>query len=200
DLVAEQPLLLLALMRPDKSAPSWTALAQARERLGDRFSEIALEPLSGDQAQELLGNLLYIEDLPEQVRALMLRKSEGNPFFLEEVIRSLIDSGHIVHEEGHWRATRDIQNVAIPDTLAGLLTARLDRLPEDTKRVTQTAAVIGRLFAGRVLSAVCSALPPDERIGELEAHLTRLTYEELVRERARDPELEYIFKHALTQE
>jgi class 3 adenylate cyclase/tetratricopeptide (TPR) repeat protein len=197
DLVAEQPLLLLALMRPDKSAPGWTALAQAREKLGARFTEIALEPLSGEKAQELLGNLLYIEELPEGVRALMLRKSEGNPFFLEEVIRSLIDSGHIVREEGHWRATRDIQNVAIPDTLAGVLSARLDRLPEETKRVTQTAAVIGRLFARRVLTAV---FPPDERIDALEAHLSRLTYEELVRERARDPELEYIFKHALTQE
>jgi class 3 adenylate cyclase/tetratricopeptide (TPR) repeat protein len=199
-LVEDLPLLIICLLRPDKNAPSWTVIERARERLGERFTEIVLEPLDVAHSKELLGNLLYIEDLPESVRRLILSKAEGNPFFVEEVIRALIDSKHIVQEYGHWRATQEIVNVTIPDTLSGVLSARIDRLPEDTKRVAQTAAVLGRIFGYRLLKTVCAVAPPPERIGDVEPHLSVLTYEELVRERVHDPELEYIFKHALTQE
>jgi class 3 adenylate cyclase/tetratricopeptide (TPR) repeat protein len=200
ELVEDRPLLIICLLRPDKDAPSWSAIERARSELGERYAEILLEPLDAAHAQELLGNLLYIQDLPESVRALALKKSEGNPFFLEEVLRTLIDSGYIVRENGHWRATREIVNVTIPDTLTGVLSARIDRLPESTKHVAQTAAVLGRIFAQRALTTVCAAAPPPERIEDVEPHLGVLTYEELVRERVHDPELEYIFKHALTQE
>jgi class 3 adenylate cyclase/tetratricopeptide (TPR) repeat protein len=199
-LVEDLPILIICLLRPDKDAPSWSAIERARERLGDRFAEILLEPLDAAQAQELLGNLLYVEDLPESVRALALEKSEGNPFFLEEVLRTLIDSGYVVRENNHWRATREIVSVSIPDTLSGVLSARIDRLPDDTKRVAQTAAVLGRIFARRALVATCAEAPLPERIEDVEPHLGVLTYEELVRERVHEPELEYIFKHALTQE
>src|SRR5215212_6852974 len=199
-LVEDRPLLIICLLRPDKDAPSWSAIESARSMLSERCTEILLEPLDAADAKELLGNLLYVEDLPESVRDLILNKAEGNPFFVEEVIRALIDSRHIVRENGHWRATREIVNVTIPDTLTGVLSARIDRLPENTKQVAQTSAVLGRIFAYRALAEVCAAAPPSERIGDVESHLSVLTYEELVRERARDLELEYIFKHALTQE
>src|SRR5829696_7876505 len=200
-LVEELPLMIVCLLRPDKDAPSWSATEMARSQLGERYTEVVLEPLDEAQAKELLGNLLYIEDLPESVRNLILEKAEGNPFFVEEVIRSLIDSRHIVKENSHWRATREIVNVTIPDTLTGVLSARIDRLPENTKHVAQTAAVLGRIFEYRALTTVCgSAAPAPERIEDVEPHLGVLTYEELVRERVHDPELEYIFKHALTQE
>src|SRR5215216_2454290 len=200
DLVEGLPLLITCLLRPDKDAPSWSAIESARSELGDHYTEILLEPLDVAHAKELLGNLLYIEDLPESVRKLILTKAEGNPFFVEEVIRALIDSGYIVRENSHWRATQEIVDVTIPDTLTGVLSARIDRLPGSTKRVAQTAAVLGRIFAHRALTTVCAQAPPNERIEDAEPHLGVLTYEELVRQRARDPELEYIFKHALTQE
>ena len=200
DLVEGMPLLIVCLLRPDKDAPSWAAMERARNRLGARYAEISLDPLDAAHSQELLGNLLYIEDLPESVRILILNKAEGNPFFVEEVIRTLIDSEMIVQENNHWRATREIVNVSIPDTLTGVLSARIDRLPENTKHVAQTAAVLGRIFAQRALTATCLAAPLSERIEDVEPHLGVLTYEELVRERVHDPELEYIFKHALTQE
>src|SRR5215204_5595691 len=199
-LVEDRPLLIICLLRPDKDAPSWSAIERARGELGERYTEILIEPLDAADAQELLGNLLYIEDLPQSVRALALKKSEGNPFFLEEVLRTLIDSGYIVRENGHWRATREIVNVTIPDTLTGVLSARIDRLPENTKHVAQTAAVLGRIFAHRALVATCAQAPPPEQIADVEPHLGILTYVELVRERVHDPELEFIFKHALTQE
>src|ERR671920_653793 len=199
-LVEDLPLLIACLLRPDKDAPSWSAIEKARSQLGAHYTEILLEPLDAEHSKELLGNLLYIEDLPESVRILILNKAEGNPFFVEEVIRTLIDSEYIVQENNHWRATREIVNVNIPDTLSGVLGARIDRLPENTKHVAQTAAVLGRIFANRTLETVCGAAPPPERIEDVEPHLSVLTYEELVRERVHDPELEYIFKHALTQE
>ena len=200
DTVEKLPLLIICLLRPDKDAPSWSIVEGSRAKPGPLYAEITLEPLDAAHAQELLGNLLHIEDLPESVRELALKKSEGNPFFLEEVLRALIDSGHIVREDGHWRATREIVNVTIPDTLAGVLSARIDRLPENTKQVAQTAAVLGRIFEHRALTTVCAAAPPPERIEDVGPHLGILAYAELVRERMPDPELEYIFKHALTRE
>ena len=199
-LVESWPLLIICLLRPDKDTPSWSATEQARSQLGAHYTEILLEPLDAEDAKELLGNLLYIEDLPESVRKLILNKAEGNPFFVEEVIRTLIDSEYIVQENNHWRTTREIVNVTIPDTLTGVLSARIDRLPENTKHVAQTAAVLGRIFGYRLLKTVCAAAPSPEQIEDVEPHLGILTYEELVRERVHDPELEYIFKHALTQE
>src|ERR687897_301419 len=199
-LVEDLPLLITCLLRPDKDAPSWSATEKARSQVGARYAEILLEPLDAAHSKELLGNLLYIEDLPDSVRRLILNKAEGNPFFVEEVIRTLIDSEYIVQENNHWRATREIVNVNIPDTLSGVLGARIDRLPENTKHVAQTAAVLGRIFAYRALMATCAAAPPPEQIGDVEPHLGVLTYEELVRERVQDPEIEYIFKHALTRE
>src|SRR4029079_11199441 len=130
-------------------------------------TELALEPLSPDDSRHLLGLLLHIEDLPAQVRGLILEKSAGNPFFVEEVIRSLLDSGHIVREDNFWRATRAIEKVSIPDTLAGLLAARIDALPDDAKRVAQMSGVIGRSFAFRVIEAICANAPAAERIAAI---------------------------------
>jgi predicted ATPase/class 3 adenylate cyclase len=195
-----EPLLIVCVLRPDRRAPSWQLVDRLQASLGSAFERIDLEPLDASASRELLGNLLQIEDLPEAIRAQILARSEGNPFYLEEVLRSLIDAGHVVKEGEHWRATRAIIDAKIPETLAGVLSARIDRLPEPTKRVAQTAAVIGRVFQHRVLETVCMAAPAAERVEHVEPHIATLSYEQLVRERARDPEREYIFKHALTCE
>jgi class 3 adenylate cyclase/tetratricopeptide (TPR) repeat protein len=199
-LAMEEPLLLACLLRPDRDAPSWPLLDRLSGSTGASFTRIALEPLDPRRSGELLGHLLHVEGLPAEVRSLILERTDGNPFFLEEVLRSLIDQGYVVRENGHWRAGRDVQGLTIPDTLTGVLSARLDRLPDPTKRVAQTAAVLGRIFSYRALTTVSRAAPAPERIDNVDPHLGTLTNEELVRERARDPEREYIFKHALTQE
>ncbi len=93
--------------------------------------------------------MLHIEDLPERVRTLILQKAEGNPFFVEEVIRSLLDAKLVVRDNSHWRATREIENIAVPDTLAAVIAARLDRLDDSAKRTAQTASVVGRAFTAR---------------------------------------------------
>ena len=200
ELVAQASILIIALLRPDRDTPAWALAERVRQTIDPALlDEISLQPLSTVQSRDLLSRLLRIEDLPERVRAVILDKSEGNPFFVEEVIRSLIDSGHIVREQGYWRATREIENVAIPNTLAGLLAARMDALPEDAKRVAQIAAVIGRSFAFQVIDSVCAAAPPAERLA-VEPQLDLLARQEIVRIETPAPELDYAFKHVLTQQ
>jgi class 3 adenylate cyclase/tetratricopeptide (TPR) repeat protein len=199
-LASVEPLLMVCVLRPDRSAASWPLVDRLQASLGSTFARIDLEPLDATNAGALLGNLLPIDDLPEQIKARIIERSDGNPFYLEEVLRSLIDGGQVVREGGRWRATREIADASIPETLAGVLSARIDRLPETTKRVAQTAAVIGRVFMHRVLETVCHAAPPAERIEYIEPHIGTLSMEQIVRERARNPEREYIFKHAMTCE
>ena len=153
-LVNTMPILLVLATRPDRDAPGWRLVTQARDMFGAAMTEIVLEPLSEEDSQELVSNLLAIESLPGTTRDFILRRAEGNPFFVEEVIRMLIDRGAIVRRDDQWVATRDIEGVEIPETLHGLLLARIDRLPEDAKRTLRVASVIGRQFSVRVLESV----------------------------------------------
>jgi class 3 adenylate cyclase/tetratricopeptide (TPR) repeat protein len=199
DVTRECPLLFVCMARPERSAASWALLEGLRRDESERLLEIRLEPLRGAHAATLLDNLLPGRSLPERVRSLILEKSDGNPFFLEEVLRMLADMDQLVREDGRWRADAGIEAAAIPDTLAGVLGARIDRLPGATKRVAQTASVIGRTFARRVLHDVVreSGAPAAD---DVDAHLGVLTSEELVRERPKTTEPEFIFKHALTKD
>lgn len=199
-LATYAPLLLVCVMRPHRKAASWQLLDRLDASLGGDFWRIALEPLSAADADALLGNLLDVRGLPARMRALILERADGNPFYIEEILRSLIDGGQIVREGDHWRATTAILETRIPETLAGVLSARIDRLPAPTKRVAQTAAVIGRIFPHRLLQTVCEEAPENERVDRVEPHLAALSLEQLVRERARDPDREYIFKHIMTCE
>ena len=198
-LASDAPLLLVLVMRPDKKAASWALLDRLRGSLPEGYTQLDLAPLEASATRRLLENLLHVNDLPEGVRSRILARSEGNPFYLEEVLRSLIDSGHIAAEGDHWRARGSIAEVAIPETLTGVLSERIDRLPEQARRVAQTAAVLGREFPTDTLEAMCRSAPGPERIEHVQPHLLTLTYEELVRRRPDATRL-YRFKHALTRE
>lgn len=156
-IVAEAPVVFAFVTRPDKDAPGWKLITQAREIKGEGLTELYLSPLSDKDSQELVSNLLEIESLPANVRDLILAKAEGNPFFVEEVIRMLIDRGNLVRADGNWIVAKPINTIDIPDTLQGVLIARIDRLPEDAKRVLQIASVIGRKFQVKVLEQVLAA-------------------------------------------
>lgn len=153
-LTAEAPLLYCFVTRPDRDAPGWKLVAAARENTGAGLTELTLNPLSDADSRQLVSNLLEIESLPDNIRTIILRKAEGNPFFVEEVIRMLIDRGAIVKKGESWAAGKEIETVEIPDNLQGLLLARIDRLPEETKRTLRVASVIGRQFSVRVLEQV----------------------------------------------
>ncbi|MBI2171011.1 MAG: AAA family ATPase [Chloroflexi bacterium] len=193
-LTDQAPLMLLAVFRPQRQEPSWRFHELASRDYDHRYTPIQLEPLGEEETRSLVSNLLHIEGLPERLRALILQKSEGNPFFVEEVIRSLLDSGVVVREGAHWRATREIEGMAVPDTIAGVLTTRLDRLEEEARRVIQTASVIGREFQYETLRLTHH--PPEG----LEMALADLQRRGLLREKSRIPERLYSFKHSLIQE
>jgi ABC-type transport system substrate-binding protein/class 3 adenylate cyclase len=195
-LADRAPLLFLCVFRPERDHGSWRIRKTASRDFSHFHTDLSLHALSTADSETLVGNLLHVEHLPQPLQDRILSHAEGNPFYLEEVLRSLIDGGAIAQDEatGRWQATRDVADIAIPETLQGVLMARIDRLQDETKRVLQLASVIGRIFLHRVLTAIAR----EER--GIEGRLLTLQQEEMVRERARLPELEYIFKHHLTQE
>ena len=123
-------------------------------------------------------------------------KRGGNPFFLEEVVHTLIDTGTLERTPGttDWLATPQLEALTLPDTIQGVIMARVDRLEEDIKQVLKLASVIGRHFFYRVLQSLT------EPVAILDSSLATLENLDLIREKRREPELEYVFKHALVQE
>jgi class 3 adenylate cyclase len=187
------PVVFVCPARPEltETRPSWGGGRRNR-------SSIAIEPLGADESQELIAELLAVDDLPEPTRARILERAEGNPFFLEEIVRHLIDDGRIVHEGGRWHASGHVADVEIPDTVQGVLAARIDLLDPADKRTLQRAAVVGRIFwpgpVGRLLNGEAAML---------HATLERLEDRELVVSRLGSSisgEPEYLFKHVLTRE
>ena len=195
-LVEEVPLLLLCSFRPERQSPAWRVKQVAETDYPHRYTEIVLSALSDEDSDVLFGNLLNISDSPPQLRQIILAKTEGNPFFVEEFARTLIDAGAITHDESgmHWRADTKIADIPIPDNLLALLTSRIDLLEEDARRTLQLGSVIGRSFYHRVLKQIS-----DSNIA-LDKQLSTLQRAELVSEAGRVPELEYIFRHDLTRE
>lgn len=188
------PLMIVSAFRPRRQEASWGFHERAERDYYHRYKLISLARLDEDQARELVANLLKIEDLPEKIRSKILEKSEGNPFYVEEIIRSLLDKNLVVRVDGHWRATRDIESIEVPDTLVGVITARLDRLDDAAKDVLQAAAVVGREFILAVLGEII------EPSISLETILIDLQRRELVREKTPASQRTFSFKHVLTQE
>ncbi len=190
DLVELQPILFICMSRPDKSAPSWDAMDKIHQKVGEKYSTISLEPLQAEQTDRMLANLLGMKDMPKNIRDLIVEKAQGNPFFVEELIRSLIETKQVVRENSHWKAISDTAQISLPNTLRGVLSARIDRLPETSKHVLQNASVIGRAFDLRVLKRLTSLN------GGFDSQIQFL-HEASMIEPARD---EYMFRHVLIQE
>jgi tetratricopeptide (TPR) repeat protein len=182
-------------MRLDRQAPSWKLKQHAETEFGHRYTELTLKPLSPEESGQMVTSMLDISDLDPGARERILERTEGNPFFVEEVVRSLIDERLIEWTDaGGWRVSGPIEQFAVPDNIQALLLGRLDRLEGNVRRVIQVAAVIGRSFLQKVLAIVT---PFDDR---LESHLVSLERADLIRQVTRIPEPEFWFRHALTQE
>ncbi len=195
----ELPLMILAVARPDKRAPAWRLGEEAKQRAGDSYVEVVLGPLDKTGSRELLQQLLGGEDHEAQL-GRVLERSDGNPFYLEEVLRSLIEAGHVVREGERWSVRGDLGDAEIPGTLEGVLSARMDRLPERARQVAQTAAVVGRTFPRSVVDSVFSHPSSPWHLEDVGPQLETLSSEEFVRLMVGPPDEEYAFKHVLTQE
>lgn len=158
-IASSSPLLFCLVMRAERDTPGWRLATAAREILGGSLTEISLQALNETESRQMVANLLEVEALSPKSRELILRKSDGNPFYVEEVIRMLIDRGAIIKENGDWVAGENLEHIEIPDNLQGLLLARIDRLPEDVKHTLRVASVIGRQFPVKVLEQVLGEKP-----------------------------------------
>ncbi len=153
-LANEAPVLFCCVTRPERKAPGWKLVNAARDVLGGRLTELTLRELTEADSQQLVANLLNNATLPAATRNLIFQKAEGNPFFVEEIIRMLIERGVLALRDRQWIAQGKITAAEIPDNLQSLLLARIDRLPEDVKRALRVASVIGRQFSVKVLEKV----------------------------------------------
>jgi class 3 adenylate cyclase len=205
---ADEPLLELLEELADRTAgpllylcPARPELAQQRPAWGGgkrNFTSIFLDPLSHEDSARLVEYLLDVDELPDSVRQAMLERSEGNPFFLEEIIRQLIDEARIVRAADRWRAAADIGEIVIPDTVQGVLAARIDLLPLDEKRALRSAAVVGRVFWSGPVARLLNG--DAEHVDDL---LAGLEDRELVLSQIGSTvagEREFSFKHVLTRD
>jgi class 3 adenylate cyclase len=178
------PLLLLTTARPDFAVP-----------LAGRIDaeSIWLEPLPPETAASLVESLLA-GDLPADVRELVVQRAEGNPFFVEEVLGSLIDGGVLRRENGGWKTSDLPQGFNVPDSVQAVLAARIDLLDDAEKSALQAAAVIGRVFWTGPVYELVEGLEPDLRLLESRDFIRRRSGSSL------EGEVEYVFKHALTRE
>ena len=183
------PALFLCIYRP-----TFSLFTSHQMNLIKSYQEIRLQDLSPTDAQSMVESLLRTEAVPGELKRFIRDKVEGNPFYLEEVINSLLETETLIHKDDKWTLTKSIAEANIPSTVQGVISARLDRLEMETKRILQEASVIGRAFFYEILKRITEL---KEQIDRSLAGLERL---DLIRTRSLQPDLEYIFKHALTQE
>jgi class 3 adenylate cyclase/tetratricopeptide (TPR) repeat protein len=193
-LVEKYRILFVLVFRPGYIDTGERINKSIEENYSSHWTRIDLDPLSDAESNTLLSNLLRIKGLPHTLRDQILQRAGGNPFFLEEVVRSLIEVGAVVLEKGEYQVTDKIKDIVIPQSIHALIMTRIDRLDEATRNLVRTASVIGRNFFYKILNEVAS------NIEEIDRRLDHLKEIQLIRERKRMEELEYLFKHALAQE
>ncbi len=189
------PMLFIGLSRIEKEMECYKTKERLKKKLGDDFKEVILKPLDDNAVTQLIYNLLEIPGFTEEFKDKILTKSEGNPFYLEEIIRSLTDMGILTFSSGVWRVASDVSTFEIPDTIQAVISARLDQLEHDVRDVLQTASVIGRSFSMPILEHLCGL---DGLM--LTLHLATLEELEYIIKTEKKPELEYMFKHPLLYE
>jgi class 3 adenylate cyclase/tetratricopeptide (TPR) repeat protein len=159
------------------------------------YTQLRLDPLRPESAEEFLQVLMGDGADLEPLTRLLITRTEGNPFFLEESVRILVETGVLVGDRGAYRLAKALPSIQVPATVLAVLAARIDRLPPEEKSLLQTAAVIGTEVPLALLQAIAEAPEARVRLG-----LTHLQAAEFLYETRLFPELEYTFKHALTHQ
>jgi len=159
------------------------------------YSQVRLSPLEPDTAEELLQALLGLDPSLDPVRTLLIARTEGNPLFLEESVRTLVEIHALEGTRGAYRLVKSVETIRVPPTVQAILATRIDRLPATEKQLLQAAAVIGKDIPFDLLRVIA-----DVSEDELFRGLARLQAAELVYESRLFPDREYTFKHALTHE
>lgn len=196
DYLIGTKMMIIFAFRPDADSPAQEIRKEIQSRNSDKYSEIIIDPLGTDHTNELIDELLQIKDIPQEARNLVLRKAEGNPYFVAEVVRWFVDQ-EMVHQTVNgleWNEASNITDATIPDSVQALLMARMDRLSADAKDTLQLASVIGRAFYHRILGKI------SDSILELDMQLTTLESHEMIQTQRDKNELQYMFKHELARD
>src|SRR6266498_4172601 len=159
------------------------------------YTQLRLDPLPPESAGEILNSVLGNDHGLQSLKELLIARTEGNPFFLEESVRTLVETKVLAGERGNYHLEKKVESTQVPATVQAVLAARIDRLPPEQKQLLQSAAVIGKDVPFSLLQAVTEL--SDE---ELRRALTHLQAAEFLYETSLFPDLEYTFKHALTHE
>ena len=159
------------------------------------YTQLRLDPLPPESAGEILNSVLGNDHGLQSLKELLIERTEGNPFFLEESVRTLVETKVLVGERGNYHLEKKVESTQVPATVQAVLAARIDRLPLEEKQLLQSAAVIGKDVPFSLLQAITEL--SDE---ELRRGLTHLQAAEFLYETSLFPDLEYTFKHALTHE
>ena len=186
----KDPVLFLCVYRPLISLLTGHQITT----IANPYQEIRLVDLSPSESSVMVESLLKTNNIPLDLQRFIQEKIEGNQFYIEEMINSLIESGSLVRDNGDWRVMGSITESEISSTIHGVIAGRLDRLEKETKRLLQEASVIGRTFLYDILNRITKI---EDQMDQCLRILERL---DLIRAKALQPDLEYIFKHALTQE
>ena len=193
-LVETHKIVFVNLFRPGHKDTADRIVEIVNEKYRAHSEEIAIEPLDEHRSEQLINGMLNISGSPHSLRKQIVERAGGNPFFIEEVIRSLIDEGVVAFRGGAFTVTKKMDFVVIPHSISDVLMARIDRLEEDTRNLIKVASVIGRSFFYRILAEAAKT------IRNIDQKLAYLMDIQLIRERRRMEEVEYLFKHALAQE
>ena len=193
-LAETQRILFINVFRPNHPETGDRIIETIKEKLPDRYIKIHLQPLNEQMGEMLINNMLNIKGLQQAVVDQIIQRAGGNPFFIEEVVRSFIDEGAVVKANGEFSVTEKMEKMVIPHTINDVLMARIDRLDGNTRNLVKVASVIGRSFFYRILTEVANT------VDGIDNRLSYLKQIELIREQQRMEELEYLFKHALAQE
>ncbi|RLD54751.1 MAG: hypothetical protein DRJ05_14125 [Bacteroidetes bacterium] len=193
-LVRKNQILFINVFRPGHEDTGDCISKYLEENLREDYITIEISPLVKTESLALIGNLLHNSSMPAGVCEMIIRKTEGNPFFIEEVIRSFIDDGIIEIKGNEFYITEKIHQANIPETINEVILSRVDKLDEKTKDLLKTASVIGRNFYFKVLEEAA------DTIGELDERLQYLKEVQLINEGGKKDEIEFLFKHALAQQ
>ncbi|MEZ5195596.1 MAG: adenylate/guanylate cyclase domain-containing protein [Bacteroidales bacterium] len=193
-LVRKQRIMFVLIFRPGYKETGERISKYLAENLQDYQLSINVEPLTPEQSDELIKNLLHEISLPEAINKLIIERAAGNPFFIEEVIRSFLDEGLITINNNQFILSENINYANIPESIDHVILSRIERLDGKTKELLKTASVIGRNFYFKILEEAA------QTIEELDSKLEYLKDIQLLNERKQKNEVEYLFKHALAQQ
>ena len=199
--VKKVPILFLCVYRPERDEHCFELRQTASTKYAGDYDEITLWGLSSEESGCLIRTVLNTNTLPFDIETKIIGKAEGNPLFLVEILQCLVDSDNLVRVEEKWELRGEVETLQVPDTIHTVIMSRIDRLEAGSKQTLQCASVIGDVFDGKLLKALCDD-------ADLERHLAQLKYFDFISDlsvrgmqaSSKKQTLEYRFKHALIRD